>query len=203
VLEELHRWLAGTGFDPKIHRLDASSTSGPERPAVPRASIYVLDGHGPRPVTESVVAGILTRYVNARLLVLANRWTTASAFPLLRLGVKGLLSYAEARHQLPQALRAVAEGGCWAPRSLLSSFMDSMTTGDGRKRVVTGLSVLTPREQEVLAALLDKLSNKEIAAKLHISERTAKFHVSNLLAKFAVQNRQELILHCLVAGHTL
>jgi DNA-binding CsgD family transcriptional regulator len=49
----------------------------------------------------------------------------------------------------------------------------------------------------VLEALLENLSNKEIADRLHISERTAKFHVSNLLAKFRLRRRQDLILHCL------
>jgi DNA-binding NarL/FixJ family response regulator len=202
VLEELRRWLVRSGIEPKTHRLDNSSIPGRQGPALPRASIYVVDGHGSRPMTESVIARISARHRTARLLVLANRWTAKTAFPLLRLGVKGLLSYAEARRQLPQALEAVAKGGFWAPRSLLSGFMDSLVTGDGRKRVPAGLNVLTAREQQVLAALLENLSNKEIAAKLHISERTAKFHVSNLLTKFEVQNRQELILHCLTAGGT-
>jgi len=43
-------------------------------------------------------------------------------------------------------------------------------------------------------ALLENLSNKEIAAKLNMSERTAKFHVSNLLAKYGVRRRADLIL---------
>ncbi|MBI4167237.1 MAG: helix-turn-helix transcriptional regulator, partial [Acidobacteria bacterium] len=34
---------------------------------------------------------------------------------------------------------------------------------------------LSPREREALDALLENLSNKEIASRLHISERTAKF----------------------------
>jgi DNA-binding CsgD family transcriptional regulator len=42
--------------------------------------------------------------------------------------------------------------------------------------------------------LLENLSNKEIASRLHVSERTAKFHVSNLLAKYGVQRRADLIL---------
>jgi len=201
VLDEVRRWLARAGMEPKLHRLNPALVSEPE--VIPRAWIYVVDGHAPRPVTERVVAGILNRDPKARLVVLANRWTGTRAFPLLRLGVKGLLSYAEARRQLPQALKAVAEGGFWAPRSLLSRFMDSMVNGNGRKRIVTGLNVLTIREQEVLSALLDNLSNKEIAAKLHIAERTAKFHVSNLLNKFDVQSRQQLILHCLSTGHRL
>jgi DNA-binding CsgD family transcriptional regulator len=56
---------------------------------------------------------------------------------------------------------------------------------------------LSRREQDVLEALLQNMSNKEIATRLNISERTVKFHVSNLLAKFSVQRRSDLILQSL------
>lgn len=48
------------------------------------------------------------------------------------------------------------------------------------------------REEEVLNGILQSLTNKEIAAKLHVSERTVKFHVSSLLAKFGVASRVAL-----------
>ena len=52
----------------------------------------------------------------------------------------------------------------------------------------------TPREQQVLQAVLENLGNKEIAAKLHMAERTAKFYVSKLLARYGVRRRADLIL---------
>jgi DNA-binding CsgD family transcriptional regulator len=52
---------------------------------------------------------------------------------------------------------------------------------------------VSKRENDVLHAIVDNLSNKEIAARLNISERTVKFHVSNLLAKFHVGRRSNLI----------
>ena len=57
-----------------------------------------------------------------------------------------------------------------------------------------GPANLSQREGETLDALLENLSNKEIASRLHISERTAKFHVSHLLSKFGVRRRADLIL---------
>ncbi len=57
-----------------------------------------------------------------------------------------------------------------------------------------GPARLSRREKEVMEALLENLSNKEIASKLNMSERTAKFHVSNLLAKYGVRRRADLIL---------
>jgi DNA-binding CsgD family transcriptional regulator len=53
---------------------------------------------------------------------------------------------------------------------------------------------LSRRQNEVLTAISQNLSNKEIAAKLNVSVRTVKFHVSTLLEKFEVRGRVDLML---------
>lgn len=53
---------------------------------------------------------------------------------------------------------------------------------------------LSRRQSEVLSAVAQNLSNKEIAAKLNVSVRTIKFHVSTLLEKFDVRGRVDLML---------
>jgi DNA-binding CsgD family transcriptional regulator len=53
------------------------------------------------------------------------------------------------------------------------------------------LSLLTPRECEVLDLLATGATNKAIAGKLFISEKTASVHVSRVLHKLGVENRGE------------
>jgi DNA-binding CsgD family transcriptional regulator len=53
---------------------------------------------------------------------------------------------------------------------------------------------LSRRQNEVLAAIAQNLSNKEIASKLNVSVRTVKFHVSTLLEKFEVRGRVDLMI---------
>ncbi len=161
---------------------------------MPPAAVYVIDAHAPRPATHALVAAIQARHRGSHLLFVAEKFDKSSAFELLHLGAKGLLSYPEARGQLPRALQMVAKGGFWVPRALLSSFVDSILHVNRRGRRSKWSSRLSTREMQVLDLLLANQSNKEIAAKLRIAERTVKFHVSNVLTKFGVQRRADLIL---------
>lgn len=52
---------------------------------------------------------------------------------------------------------------------------------------------ITSREYEVLQAISEGLSNKEIAAKLFLSESTIKTHVSNLLVKLNAKRRTQAL----------
>jgi len=62
-----------------------------------------------------------------------------------------------------------------------------------RDRSTEWLSRLTPREQEVVRAALDGVSNCTIAARLAISEITVKKHMSRIFEKLEVRNRAHLI----------
>ncbi len=127
-------------------------------------------------------------------MVLADNFADAQAFPLLQGGVKGLLTYEEASEQLPRAIEALGAGSYWVPRTLLSRFVESILRKAHPRLSGALTNDVTRREQQVLGALLENLSNKEIASRFNIAERTVKFHVSNILSKFGVQRRADLIL---------
>ena len=64
------------------------------------------------------------------------------------------------------------------------------------------LARLSPREREVLAALADGRSNRELAEHLFISERTANRHLSNIFTKLGVNNRTSAARIAIVGGLT-
>ncbi len=128
------------------------------------------------------------------VLVLLPALDDSTTYPLLRLGVKGLLTYEQASRELSRAALQVAEGGYWVPRELLTRFVESILPELRGAKSLDSQVEISRREREVLDLLLDNLANKEIASKLFVSERTVKFHVSNLLSKFHVQRRSDLIV---------
>ncbi len=101
-------------------------------------------------------------------------------------GADGFIHKSEGREHFLEAVRSVASGKpVWAP---------GKREGDPRSRIYTTPdgTPLTPRQREVLALLLRRYSNAEIAEALNISLRTVKNHVSAVFRKLPVKSRKEL-----------
>jgi two-component system, LuxR family, response regulator FixJ len=89
-------------------------------------------------------------------------------------------------------------GGIEAARSrfaVLTSELDPATAGAASR-----LTLLSPREREVLEGLLDGLPNKSIAYDLAISPRTVEIHRARVMDKMGARSLSELIRLALAAG---
>ena len=80
---------------------------------------------------------------------------------------------------------------CWFPMELL---MKESSKNDQD-------SNLTAREKEVLRALGEGLSNRDIAEKLYITEYTVKKHVSQILSKLELADRTQAALYAHSKGY--
>ena len=69
---------------------------------------------------------------------------------------------------------------------------DKLPVGEIDRNKILELEI-TNREYEVLKAISEGLSNKEIGEKLFVSESTVKTHVSNLLVKLNARRRTQAI----------
>jgi DNA-binding NarL/FixJ family response regulator len=194
VLAELDRLLSERGFRCELHRLDPTRIEDVNRLPVPSADAYIVEANTRSRAAATVLGEVLYREPSARLIVIGEEFDPERAFPLHRIGAKGLLRYSDIAAQLIRAIREVAIGGFWVPRALLANFVDSTLAQIRRPRLVSTSTHLSRREKEVHDLLMENLSNKEIAARLAMSERTVKFHVSNLLSKHRVKRRADLIL---------
>ncbi|MET0621031.1 MAG: hypothetical protein ABW056_12175, partial [Thermoanaerobaculia bacterium] len=100
VLPEFERAVSEGGLRLIARRLEPNRIPDFENVTVPRASAYVVEAHPQLPVTEAVVTGIHARQPAARIVVLAERFADQTSFALLRLGIKGLVTYAETARSL-------------------------------------------------------------------------------------------------------
>jgi DNA-binding NarL/FixJ family response regulator len=196
VPPDWRRLLTRSGFAAQVRQVTVTPKTDLHQLSFPDASIYVIDAYGSDWATEALVAGIRLHHPAVRIVVVGSNFTEMNSFPLFYLRVKGLVRYSDVRRQLARAVQLVARGGIWAPRTLITRFVESLLGNSHAPMRVPSSRPLSRREKEILTRLLKNDSNKEIAAHLHISESTVKFHVSNILAKFGVQRRTDLILRC-------
>ena len=87
--------------------------------------------------------------------------------------------------ELAAAIRAAHRGS-----SILAPEATEALIQATRQRPGVG-SDLTAREREVLALLVDGLSNLEIAEQLSIGMATVKYHLTNIFTKLGAKNRVE------------
>jgi DNA-binding NarL/FixJ family response regulator len=129
------------------------------------------------------------RAAGLRVLVLTSATEPSAAAQAVRAGAAGVLYKDIDPDALVRAIRSVRDGNVLlAPEAL-----GSLVRGS---RVDT----LTPREREVLAAIAEGRSNREIARSLRVSEKTVKAHVSSVLAKLGVQDRTQAALYAVRNG---
>jgi DNA-binding NarL/FixJ family response regulator len=111
-----------------------------------------------------------------------------------RSGVRAVLRADATADELATAIDAVrAKLVVLHPEALKSSRA-------ARAPQTQGPVALTPREQEILEALAEGLSNRLIAGRLAISSQTVKFHVAAILAKLGAGSRTEAVTFALRQG---
>jgi two-component system, NarL family, nitrate/nitrite response regulator NarL len=137
------------------------------------------------PVSSSVRVILLTAAAEKKQIVEA-----------LQLGARGVVLKDSATQLLLKSIHTVMSGEYWVGRESVSNLVQYLrnlvqSSGEEAKQKKFGL---TPRELEIVSAVVAGYSNKEIAEYFKISEDTVKHHLSNIFDKLGVSTRLELAL---------
>jgi DNA-binding NarL/FixJ family response regulator len=171
------------------------------------AALDAVDEHGPDVLIIDLDLGddttrglklceeITDRFPATKILVLANTLSEMIVIEALRRGANGYLCKDDVKaDELGKGVRAVQEGDTVLGRgvgSLIAHGLGS-TRGSAER--------LTSREIEVIKAVGQGLSNKQIAQELFISESTVKFHLQNTSKKLSAKRRAEIVHKATAAG---
>jgi len=162
------------------------------REAKPRVVLldFSLESHDSLRVTTTVREEV----PEARVIVMGLLPIQEDVAAFVRAGASGFIMKDASLDDFLRTIRAVADGGDVLPPQLTGSLFGQITRqvmSRGRAPVLEGVR-LTEREREVIDLLGEGLSNKEIAARLHVAIHTVKSHVHNVLEKLALHTRLEV-----------
>ncbi|MBP5607397.1 MAG: response regulator transcription factor [Lachnospiraceae bacterium] len=117
----------------------------------------------------------------------------------LRNGAKGYLIKNHTPEHLKQMIKSVYNGTSVMEESILQTLAGRVENTEDKTAHASGFdtSGYSDRELDIVRAVAEGLSNKEIAAKLYISEGTVKNYITNILAKENLSHRTALAVYYL------
>lgn len=180
------------------------------------------------PVMDGIeaVKNIKEQKSNAGIIMLTSHDNERDIFASLAAGAGGYCLKDVAPERLYTAIRSVHAGDAWLDAAIAGQVLKQYSTmfvpsstakteddapqeksearpastqaqDDKYSNIVEPLS---PRELEVLALIVDGLSNQEVSDRLYISLATTKTHVRNILNKLAVNDRTQAAVQAMRRG---
>lgn len=145
-----------------------------------------------------------------KVLMFTSRDNEDDVLSAFEAGANGYIMKGANAEQTERAIKSVSEGTGWLDpqiaRIVLSNIQRNNrinnTTPTGEINYADGKNIygLTEREMEILALMVEGLSNPQIAERCIITKSTAKAHVHSILQKLCVSKRTKAVTLALEKG---
>ena len=148
------------------------------------------DGNGMELIRE-------LRAANPRGLVLVLTVSTArqEKARAVEAGAAGVLHKSARIAAVIDAVRRLSAGEpLLSAREVVELFGEAARHREQEREVRAALAQLTGREREVLHALAEGLSDKDIAERLHVAPKTVRTHMANILGKLGLESRLQVLV---------
>ena len=165
-----------------------------------RPNILVLDSSGLGLPPVARIPALQAALPELRVVMVDMEPDEQVFLRAVRAGVLGYVLKNASAVEVASTIRAVAMGEAICPASLSVALFRCVAQPESAPAalpwaVELGLS---RREQEMAELLSQRLTNKEIAVRLHLSEQTVKNHVHHILRKLGAHNRSAIVERCQV-----
>lgn len=141
--------------------------------------------------------------ISSKILIFTSRDSEDDIFAAFQAGADGYIMKGASQEQTINAICAVNDGVAWLDPSIAKLVLGSIqktTSAEEGKSLAKNVYDLTERELEVLALIVEGLTNPEIAERLIISRSTAKTHVHSILQKLCINDRTKAAIFAVKNG---
>ena len=142
-----------------------------------------------------VARGLHTSHPDVLCVMLLDSADSASVIEAFRCGVRGVFSRSESIKLLIKCVHCVRSGQIWASSAELLFLLEVLREGASFSRRTVPTENLSKREYQVVEAVSEGLTNREIAGKLGLTEHTVKGYLYRIFEKLGVSTRVELAVH--------
>lgn len=136
-------------------------------------------------------------FPDLKFLMLTNHSDDDRIFDSLRAGAVGYLLKNSSITQICQSIEEAYNGGAPMSPEIAVKVLNYFHQ---QKKAKKEKAALSKREVEVLKALTEGMSDKEIAGQLFISIPTVRFHLKNIYSKLHVNSRFEAAIKAVKEG---
>ena len=138
-----------------------------------------------------LVKEVKKNFPETQVLILSTYFDEEYILESYEVGALGYLPKNSSDEQLFDAVNCIARGDLFHTPEVLNVLGKSLIVKNRPQQSLK--SLLTQREKEVLAQLVEGATNKEIANKLFLSTRTIDAHRRNIMSKLDVNNSAQLV----------
>ncbi|MGB2868599.1 MAG: response regulator transcription factor [Bacteroidota bacterium] len=121
----------------------------------------------------------------------------ADILEFVQAGAEGFILKNATVKEVIKTIRAVASGETVLPPPMTGSLFSQVAEHallKGKRNLKIAIR-MTQREKEIIALIVEGMSNKQIAEQLNIANFTVKSHVHNILEKLALHSRLQIAKH--------
>ncbi len=155
--------------------------------------ILLLDIAMPGKSGIESIKEIKHKYPSVEILMLTVLSDNEKIFESIRRGAVGYILKKSPSYKLLEAIKEAYEGGAPFPGEIARKVLQYFKT----PLIDSSQTELSEREKEVLEALVEGHSTKNIADKLFVSINTIRFHLRNIYNKLHVNSRTEAVAKAL------
>ncbi len=196
--------------NPDIDIVDMSADGGEgvEKALKLRPDVVIMDIGLPTLDGIEATRKIKNSNSDIKVLMYTSREEEDDIFDSFKAGADGYITKGATSEQTVAAVIAVSEGAGWLDPAIAKIVLTNIRKGSDveKKRGVINYKLgknlygLTEREMEVLALIVDGMSNPQISEKLVITLSTTKTHVHSILQKLYVESRSKAVATAMKEG---
>ena len=145
-----------------------------------------------------ILPDILEAWGEARVILLTGIEDQQVLLSAVQNGAMGIVLKEHSPDTLLKAIEKVYAGEVWIDRSMMADVLIKIsrpTSGIQPGGEAGKISLLSPREREVIRMVGLGLKNRQIADRLFISETTVRHHLTSIFSKLEVTDRLELLIY--------